>query len=144
MPGQSPENIVRKYYEKATQGDAKTIDELLSESFVLHSPISDEPIQGIEGFKAMIATYRAATPELKLKVEDLQVDGDTVVARWSARFKHTGDFEGHAPTGKAGGITGSDTIRIVDGKIVEVHNTVDLARAQRQLGFEPKLKAKKR
>ncbi len=142
MASDNAEAIVRKYYEKATAGDAKVIDELLSEDFVLRSPISDEPIRGIEGFKAMIAAYRAATPELKVKVEDLRVDGDTVVARWSARYKHTGDFDGHAPTGKQGEITGSDTIRIEDGKIVEVENNLDLAEAERQVGFEPKLKKK--
>jgi len=143
VPTHSPETIVRKYYDKALEGDAKAIGEVLSESFVLHSPISDTPITGIDGFKAMIATYRSATPELKLKVEDLRVDGDTVVTRWSARFKHTGHFDGHEPTGKEGEITGSDTIRVVDGKIAEVHNNVDLAGAQSQLGFEPKLPKKK-
>jgi len=142
MASDHAEAIVRKYYEKATAGDAKVIDELLADDFVLRSPISDEPIRGVEGFKAMIAAYRAATPELKVKVEDLRVDGDTVVARWSASYKHTGDFDGHAPTGKQGDITGSDTIRIENGKIVEVENNLDLAEAERQIGFEPKLKNK--
>ncbi len=142
MASDKAEAMVRKYYEKATAGDAKVIDELLSEDFVLRSPISDEPIRGVEGFKAMIAAYRAATPELKVKVEDLRVDGDTVVTRWSARYKHTGDFDGHAPTGKQGNITGSDTIRIENGKIVEVQNVLDLVAAERQVGFEPKLKKK--
>ncbi|MCA1692738.1 MAG: ester cyclase [Actinobacteria bacterium] len=123
MASDKPEAIVRKY-------------------FVLHSPISDEPIRGIEGFKEMIATYRAATPELKVKVQDLKVDGDTVVTRWSARYKHTGDFDGHAPTGKEGDINGSDTIRIVDGKIVEVRNNLNLEDAESQVGFKPKLKKK--
>jgi steroid delta-isomerase-like uncharacterized protein len=140
MPGENAEAIVRKYYEKATQGDERTIDELLSENFVLHSPISDEPIRGIDGYKAMMAAYRAATPEMKVKVEDLKVEGDTVVTRWSARFKHTGQFEDHSPTGKSGDVTGSDRIRIVEGKIVEIHNAVDLAAVERQVGFEPKLK----
>ncbi|MFN2503141.1 MAG: ester cyclase [Acidimicrobiales bacterium] len=142
MASDKPEAIVRKYYEKATEGDAKTIDDLLAEDFVLHSPISDEPIRGIEGFKAMIAAYRAATPELKVKVQDLKVEGDTVVTRWSAHYKHTGDFDGHAPTGKEGDINGSDTIRIVDGKIVEVRNNLNLADAESQVGFKPKLKKK--
>lgn len=142
MASEHPEAIVRKYYEKATEGDAKAIDDVLSKDFVLHSPISDEPIRGIDGFKAMIAAYRAATPELKVKVQDLKVDGDTVTTRWSARYKHTGDFDGHAPTGKEGDINGSDTIRIVDGKIVEVRNNLNLEEAESQVGFKPKLKKK--
>lgn len=143
MPGENPEAIVRKYYSKALEGDSKVIDELLAQEFVLHSPISDEPIRGPEGFKAMIATYLAATPDMKLKVEDLRVDGESVSARWTARYKHTGDFDGHAPTGKEGDVTGSDTIRIVNGKIVEVRNSVDLDAPKAQLGFEPKLKPKR-
>lgn len=144
MAGDKPETIVRKYYEKATEGDAKAIDELLAADVVVYSPISDEPIRGIAAYKAMISAYRAATPELKLKVEDLQVYGDTVVARWSAHYKHSGPFEGHQPTGKSGDLAGSDTIRIVNGKIVEVRNTLDLATVTDQVGFKPNLKTTKK
>ncbi len=140
MAGNKPETVVRKYYEKAAHGDERAIEELLSEDFVLHSPISDEPIKGIDAYKAMIAAYLAATPEMKVKVEDLTVEGDTVVTRWSARFKHTGQFDGHAPTGHTGEVSGSDRIRVVDGKIVEIRNNVDLAGVERKVGFQPKLK----
>ncbi len=140
MAGDKPETVVRKYYEKAAQGDEKAIDELLSEDFVLYSPVSEEPLRGIGAYKDMIAAFLAATPEMKVKVEDLTVEGDTVITRWSARFKHTGQFEGHPPTGKTGDVSGSDRIRVRDGKIVEIHNNVDLAGVERKVGFQPKLK----
>ena len=143
MPSLKHETIVRRYYDKATSGDETVIDELLDPNFVLHSPISDEPIRGTGGYKEMIALYRAATPELKVHIEDISEDGDTVSVRWRARYKHTGEFRGKRPTGKQGDISGSDTIRIANGKIVEIRNNVDLEAAERQVGFKPDLKDKR-
>ena len=143
MPGLKHETLIRRYYDKATGGDERTIEELLDPEFVLHSPISNEPIRGIDGFKQMIAAYKAATPELKVHVEELKEDGDSVSVRWRARYKHTGEFRGHAATGKQGEVTGSDTIRIANGKIVEVRNNLDLDRVEREVGFKPDLKDKR-
>ena len=137
MAGDKPEAIVRKYYAKAVEGDSKAIDELLSEDFVLHTPMSDEPIRGGDEFKRMMAEFRAGTPDMKFDVEDVRVDGESVVARWSAHVKHAGEFGGRPPSGKEADVTGADTIRIVNGKIVEVRNTIDLDAAERQLGFPP-------
>ncbi len=138
MPDAKPEAVARKYYEKALEGDEKAIDEVLADDFVMYASISEEPIRGADGFKAMLATYRSAAPDMKVKVEDLRVDGDTVRARWSAHFKHTGDFQGRPPSGKEGDIGGSDTLRIVGGKIAEVRND-HLDSVEAEFGFEPKL-----
>jgi len=91
MPNLKYEDIVRQYYEKATEGDVAAIEELLHPNFVLYSPISNEPIRGIEGFKAMIAEYKGATP-FKVHVDEITEDGDTAVVRWRAPFKHTGQL----------------------------------------------------
>jgi predicted ester cyclase len=134
MPNVKYEDIVRQYYEKATEGDVAAIEELLHPNFVLYSPISNEPIRGIEGFKAMIAEYKGATP-FKVHVDEITEDGDTSVVRWRAPFKHTGQLWGTPPTGKQGEISGSDRIKISEGKIIEVRNNVDLAAALQQMGL---------
>lgn len=140
MPGSGHEAIVRRYYDKATEGDVATIEELLDPGFVLHSPISDEPIRGIDGFKQMIAMYRAGAPDFTIQVDHITEHGDTLFVRWRTRYKHTGTFRDKPPTGKSGEISGSDEIRIAGGKIVEVTNAVDLAAAERQVGFVPDLR----
>lgn len=143
MPGMKHETMVRRYYDKAIDGDEKMIEELLDPNFLLHSPISDERIRGIEGFKEMIALYKAASPELKVHIEEMSEEGDTVSVRWRARYKHAGDFRVRKATGKQGEINGSDSIRIANGKIVESANNVDLEAAEQQVGFRPDLKDKK-
>ncbi len=140
MAGMKHEKVVRRYYEKTSSGDLSGIEDLLGRDFVLRSPISDEPIRGADGFKQMIALYKAGAPDFKIQVEDITENGDTVSVRWRARFKHTGDFRGRPPTGKSGEITGSDTIRISGDKIVEVTNNLDLEAAEKQVGFKPVLK----
>ena len=134
MPDLKYEDIVRRYYEKATEGDAATIEELLHPNLVLYTPISKDPIRGVEGFKAVIAAYKGATP-FKVHVDEITEDGDTAVVRWRAPFKHTGELWGEPPTGKQGEISGSDRIKISEGKIIEVRNDVDLAAALHQVGL---------
>ena len=101
---------------------------------MLYTPISKDPVRGVEGFKAVIADYKGATP-FKVHVDEITEDGNTAVVRWRAPFKHTGELWGKPPTGKQGEISGSDTIKISEGKIIEVRNNVDLAAALQQVGL---------
>lgn len=131
--------IVRRYYESAARGDHGAIDSVLDPNFVLHSPISEQPITGVQGFKDMIGTYLNATPGLTIHIDDMTVDGDTVRVQWTARYRHTGDFGGHKPTHAQGSLSGHDTLRLSGDKIVEIWNEIDLSEPEQQLGFIPKL-----
>jgi steroid delta-isomerase-like uncharacterized protein len=135
--------LVRRYMEEATTGDEAAIDELLHPDVVVRFNGSDEPITGRDGYKNMIKLYRQAVPDFKVKVVDVVAEGDKVAVRWTARFKHTGDFDGQKATGKEGTVSGFDLIRIVDGKIVEITDEVDLAAVQRQVGVDARLPKKK-
>src|SRR2546423_2797470 len=134
MPNLKYEDVVRQYYEKATEDDVAAIEELLHLNLVIYPQISNEPMRGIGGFRAMIAEYKGATP-FKVHVDEITEDGDTAVVRWRAPFKHTGQLWGKPPTGKQGEISGSDRIKISEGKIIEDRNNVDLAVALQQVGL---------
>ena len=133
------DKIVKKYYEKATQGDTAAIQELLDPNFVLHTPASDQDVKGHKGFKDMIDAYKQASPTLKISVKDVTENGDELTVRWTAKFKHTGEFKDKKATGKEGSLEGVDHIRIENGKIVEITNEIDLEPVEKQLGFDPKI-----
>ena len=76
---------------------------------------------------------RNAFPDIKYTVEDMFGEGNKLVARWSARGTHKGDFMGIPPTGKQVYFTGIEIIRIEDGKAVEEWEELDRAGLMQQL-----------
>lgn len=131
------DKIVKRYYEKVTQGDGAAIDEVLDPDVVLRTPASSTDVKGRKGYKDMISEYKKAAPTLKISIDDSTEQGDEVTVRWTATFKHTGKFKDHDATGKEGSLSGVDRIKIRNGKIVEINNEMDLAPVEEQLGFKP-------
>lgn len=102
-----------------SSGDMALADELLHPNYVYHGPTAMKEIRGREAFKAAIAGFRAALPDLQETVEDQIAQGDKVVSRFTTRGTHRGELMGAAPTGKQILIEGIDISRIENGKIVE-------------------------
>jgi steroid delta-isomerase-like uncharacterized protein len=79
----------------------------------------------------------AAFPDLERTIEDLVAEGDKVVARWTAKGTHTGDFQGIPPTGRVATSSGITIFRIVDGRIVEEWSESDMLGLLQQVGAIP-------
>jgi len=75
-----------------------------------------------------------AFPDLRLTVEDIIAEGETVVARWSCRGTHKGDLNGIAPTGKQFNVTGVSIARFTNGKMSEGFVNWDALSLMQQLG----------
>jgi len=60
-----------------------------------------------------------AFPDRKFKEEVLIAEGDLVVLHWSMTGTHRGRILGQPPTGKKVRTTGTEIIRIKNGKIIE-------------------------
>jgi steroid delta-isomerase-like uncharacterized protein len=128
--------LVRRAIEEVyNQGNLKVVDELVSKDFVVHSP--SEEIHGPAGIKQYVSALREAFPDLHITIEDQIAERDKVVTRWTARGTHGGTFQGVAPTGKRGSMTGIEVDRFVDGKSVECWTNVDELGLLQQLGVIP-------
>jgi steroid delta-isomerase-like uncharacterized protein len=79
----------------------------------------------------------SAFPDLDRTIEDLVAEGDKVVARWTAKGTHTGDFQGIAPSGRVATSSGITIFRIADGRIVEEWSESDMLGLLQQLGAIP-------
>jgi predicted ester cyclase len=86
-----------------------------------------------------VTLYRNAFPDLRLTIEDLIDEGETVVARWSCRGTHRGDLGGIAPTGKQFAITGVSVMHFDGGKMVKGYVNWDALGLMQQLGVVPEL-----
>ena len=138
-PGDPEANkaIARRVYEEIwNQGNLELADELYAADYVRHDPVSPG-IQGSEGFKQLVAAYRAAFSDLQFTVEDQVAEGDRVVNRFTVTGVHTGEFNGIPPTGVEGSLKGISIHRIADGRIAETWITSDQLGMMQQLGVIP-------
>jgi predicted ester cyclase len=90
-----------------------------------------------EAAKQEAADFRQGFPDVVSTIEDLIAEGDKVVARWSSRATHQGEYMDILPTGKEVEFTGISFYRIEGGKIAESWNSEDQLGLMRQIGVIP-------
>ncbi|MGW6223351.1 ester cyclase [Streptomyces olivaceus] len=106
-------------------GELTLASEVASDEFRVHSHLIDgsdsSGIRGAEGLREMVRAGRSHTPDLTFAVEVPPLyDGDHLSVRWTATGTYDGGFPGaEAPAGTVVAFTGTDTLRIQDGRFVE-------------------------
>src|SRR5438445_235683 len=75
-------------------------------------PAQPQELRGPEGLKQGVAGYRAAFPDLRIRIEEQFGDGPFVATRWSATGTHEGELFGVEPTGKQATVTGMTIDRV--------------------------------
>jgi steroid delta-isomerase-like uncharacterized protein len=133
-------NVVRRLFEEVwNKGNLPVTDELLAPNYAHHDTSTPDVGRGPESEKKRATLYRTAFPDLRLTVEDIIADGETVMARWSCRGTHKGDLRGIAPTGKQFTISGISIARFANGKMTEGWVNWDALSLMQQLGVVPEL-----
>ena len=135
----SPREMGRRWAELWNAGaDLAVIDELVAPDFVSHGAPPGLPA-GREGVRQWVGIFHRAFPDLYSTVEDLIVEGDKVVERFSAGGTQRGDFFGIPPSGKKATTTGINILRIADGQVVEHWGNGDDLGFMQQLGVIPSM-----
>jgi steroid delta-isomerase-like uncharacterized protein len=131
---------VRRLFEEVwNKGNLQVTDELFAPNYVHHDASTPDVGRGPESEKKRATLYRTAFPDLRLTVEDIIAEGETVMARWSCRGTHKGDLSGNTPTEKQFTISGVSIARFASGKIVEGWVNWDALGLMQQLGVVPEL-----
>ncbi len=125
--------VRRMVQEVFNQGRLAVIDELVDESFVLHS----HGLEGRESFKNLVRDIRRAFPDLRGEIDLMIAEDDLVAMRLTTTHTHLGPFMGVAPTGVHGSHTGMSFVRIAGGKAVEHWEEADMLGLLQQLGALP-------
>jgi predicted ester cyclase len=122
--------------------DLSYVEEVLTDDFVEHSPLS--PDMG-NGKAAALATFQAIianTPDLKAEILDIVVSGSKLAIR--SRFSGTdsgagwGAMMGAPATGKAFSVEGIDVVSVNDeGKYTDHYGIFDVPAMMMQLGLMP-------
>lgn len=122
-------------------GDLSLGPALIAESFVAHAApltgVGDDTIRGRAALDAWIEGIHDLLDDLAFTFElGPIVDGEFMVVRWHALGRYRGGFPGSSPgaVGRDVRFTGTDTLRIVDGRIVEYWANADSLLFVQQLG----------
>ncbi len=133
MTAEANKALIRWFIEEMNRGNLAVIDDVFAPNVIDHAALS-EGIAGIASVKRDFASIYFAFPALHFTIDDLLADGDRVVVRWTARGVHQGEFAGIPPSGQQVTLSGTDILRIVDGKVAEIWEHADILRLLHQLG----------
>lgn len=110
--------LVRNYIERVWhEHDYTAIDDNIRADYIQHS--RNVP-PGRDGVKAFFKMIESAFSDVTFTIEDMMVEGDKVVWRWTIQGKHTGIFQNLPPSGKDFAFSGISILRLEDGKFAEL------------------------
>ena len=122
-------------------GDLSVTDKIIAEDFVAHAaPITGtgpDEIRGRDALNAWVSGIHAILPDLTFAIDVGPItDDEHLVVRWKAAGTYGSGFPGAAPdaTSRKITFTGTDTLRIADGKLAEYWANADSLLFFQQLG----------
>ncbi len=131
--------VIRRWIEAFNERDLEAEADVLAPGFVAHVPDAPAPLhlEGLEAWRQFTAPFVEAFPDLRLTIQDIAAEGDTVAARVAFRGTHRGEFQGIPPTGKEVAFSSMEFNRVADGKVEEHWVELDLLGLMQQLGAIP-------
>ena len=128
--------VIRRWIEAFNERDLQGEADVLASGFVAHVPDAPAPsdLEGLEAWRGYTAPFTEALPDLRLTIEEIAAEGDTVAARVVFEGTHRGEFQGLPPTGKEVAFSSIEIDRVVDGKVEEHWVEINLLGLVQQLG----------
>ena len=112
-------STIRRFYDEVlNQGQLSVIDDLCTPDFVDHTPAQGHSAN-LDNLKQQITAWRGAFPDLRVAVDELIADGDSLAVRITWEGTHQGEFMGMAATGKRIRSSGVDILHLHKGKVRE-------------------------
>jgi predicted ester cyclase len=125
----------RGFEEGINQRKLDVFEELLAPNYVNHN--MPAPAPGPAGFKQVMGMFLTAFPDMRITLEDVFAEGNTVGSRGYFTGTHQGEFMGIPATNKPVKVTYIDLWRIENGLSVENWVQMDMLGLMQQLGVVP-------
>lgn len=113
--------VIKRWFDEFNKGKnaaLAVIDEAIAPDYVMHDVTAGE-LHGKEELRRFLQQHLEAFPDLSMKLEDLIVEGDRAVYRYTISGTHRGPLMGYPPTNKRIEIACMTMGRLVNGKIAE-------------------------
>jgi predicted ester cyclase len=111
-------------------------DEICATNIVFHDP-SGRDIRGLKDCKKYTSQFFDAFPDAHATLDDVIVEGDKAVIRYTFTGTHKGELMGIPATNKKVKLSVIEIDRFAGGKIVEIWERFDTVGFMQQLGAVP-------
>jgi len=131
--------LVLHFAEECNKGKAAAmavIDETIATNYILHNGFGKD-IHGVDDLKKIMSALYDAFPDSHTTIEDIIIEGDKAVIRYTNIGTHKGQYMGIPATNKKVTLSVIDINRIASGKIVEAWERFDTLGMMQQLGIIP-------
>jgi predicted ester cyclase len=129
----APEQVTRRLWEEVWSGGAvDRLYELVAAEYIRHDGLRP-PRHGRLSLIELIASTRAAFPDLTTVVEREVVENDRVVTMWHSTGTQSGSWRGHSSTGRRISVRGCTISRVAGAQVVEEWSYWDEETLQRQI-----------
>ena len=122
--------LVVRFVELMTTGQADKFGEVIAESYNQHGP---GVAQGLTGIQQRTKQLEHVFADVTVNVDAIVAEGDIVVARFTWTGIHKGEFQGIPATNKKVSWAGTDWWRVEAGKLAEHWDNVEWASLIQQL-----------
>ena len=117
------------------EGRVNVLDTAFADNVILHTTPA---VNGKANAIAYYANYVTGFSNRQFIVRESLAQGNKVVKYWNFKGKHTGTFFGIPATNKDVDVVGCTIATIVNGKITEERDFMDMLEFLRQLGIMPR------
>jgi predicted ester cyclase len=85
--------LIRRWIEAFNERDLEAEADVLAPGFVAHVPDAPAPLdlEGLEAWRQFTAPFTEAFPDLRLTIQDIAAEGDTVAARGRSATSTSGN-----------------------------------------------------
>lgn len=127
--------VCRIYDEAISSGIYDVIEELVAPNYVSHGlPMS---MNGPQGFRKGIETFRSAFPDLYMLVEEQIAEGDQVSNQGYITGTHRDEFLGVPASGQQIKVNVISIWRFENSQVAESWTQIDLLNLMQQIGAVP-------
>ena len=137
-----PKAVAHQSFRLIENGDVELAEQIIATGFV-NEEAQDDPddverqLHGPAGFLATSRWLRDAFSDLRFELQETVAEGDTVIAAAVMTGRHTGPFNGIAPTGRPIAHMQVHIFTIADGQISRHRAVRDDLGLLVQLGWRP-------
>jgi steroid delta-isomerase-like uncharacterized protein len=133
MGRETNEAALGKFAEAVNTGRFELFDEVVAPSSVDHDPAAGQ-VNGPQGYKALFKEMRTAFPDMKVDLETMVADDDSIAFAYTMTGTQKGTLMRLPATGRKVKIRGMQISRFKDGKMVERWGSSDELGMLKQLG----------
>ncbi len=124
---------MNRFVEFINTANEALANELIHPDAKFYVPGRLEPMQGPEGYLAIIGMMRSGFPDIKWTLEETIAEDNKVAARFTMRGTHLGLFFGVPPTGRSIAVQAMNFYRFSNEQFVEEYGMPDMMGLMQQI-----------